>query len=77
MKVRTLEEQYMFSYKLLSIVMPIASIFFISIGILLSVLLKEVFWCGLILVGIGIMTIVGLVFIRKYILKKVNQLKKV
>lgn len=76
MKIKTLEEQYTLSYKRLSIIMPIASIFFITSGILLGIFLRDIFWCGLILIGIGILTIVGFVLIRKYIFNKINSLKK-
>ena len=75
MKIKTLEDQYILSYNLLKVVMPLASIVFFIAGVVLAIALKEVWWCGLILIGIGGLTLVEFIFIRKYLLKKIDQLK--
>lgn len=75
MKIKTLEEQYILSYNLLKVVMPLASIIFLIAGVVLAIALKEVWWVGLILIGISGVTLVEFIFIRKYLLNKINQLK--
>ncbi|MDE7213249.1 MAG: hypothetical protein K2N42_01560, partial [Anaeroplasmataceae bacterium] len=75
MKIKTLEDQYILSYNLLKVVMPLASIIFLITGVVLAIALKEVWWGGLILIGIGGLTLVEFIFIRKYLLKKIDQLK--
>lgn len=76
MKVKTLLEQYIFSYNLLKAVMPLLSLVFIVAGIVLAISLKEVFWVGLILIGVGGLTILEFILIRKFLLNKINQLKE-
>ncbi len=76
MEVKTLSEQYIFSYNLLKVVMPLLSLVWILAGIVLSISLKEVFWVGLILIGVGGLTILEFIFIRKFLLNKINQSKE-
>lgn len=76
MKVKTLLEQYIFSYNLLKVAMPLLSVGWILAGIVLAISLKEVFWVGLILIGVGGLTILEFIFIRKFLLNKINQLKE-
>lgn len=76
MRVKTLLEQYIFSYNLLKVVMPLLSVVLIVAGIVLAISLKEVFWVRLILVGVGGLTILEFIFIRKFLLNKINQLKE-
>ncbi len=76
MEVKSLSEQYIFSYNLLKVVMPLLSLVWILAGIVLSISLKEVFWVGLILIGVGGLTILEFIFIRKFLLNKINQLKE-
>ena len=75
MKVKTLEEQYIFSYNILKVAMPLFSLVFIVEGIVLAIFLKEVFWVGLILIGVGGLIILEFIFIRKFLLNKINQFK--
>ena len=76
MKIKTLEEQYIFSYNILKVAMPLFSLVWIVSGSVLAIFLKEVFWVGLILIGGGGLIILEFIFIRKFLLNKINQLKE-
>ncbi len=76
MKIKTLEEQYIFSYNILKVAMPLFSLVWIVSGSVLAIFLKEVFWVGLILIGVGGLIILEFIFIRKFLLNKINQLKE-
>ncbi len=76
MKIKTLEEQYIFSYNILKVAMPLFSLVWIVSGSVLAIFLKEVFWVGLILIGVGGLIILEFLFIRKFLLNKINQLKE-
>ncbi|MEG1528651.1 MAG: hypothetical protein RR248_05370 [Clostridia bacterium] len=75
MKDLSLLEQYEFSLKMLSIVMPILAVIMVIIGIILSIALQKVFWVGLIIVAIGLGVFVLFVLIRKFLIWKINGLK--
>lgn len=73
--MKSLKEQYETSLKYLTAVMIVSSIFFVFIGLgILSS--KSVWWIGLILIGIGLLTLLEYYFIRKYILKKLMEIEK-
>ena len=76
MKVKTLEEQYIFSYNILKVAMPLFSLVWIVAGIVLAISFKEIFWMGLILIGVGGLIILEFIFMRKFLLNKINQLKE-
>ena len=64
MKIKTLEEQYIFSYNILKVAMSLFSLVWIVSGSVLAIFLKEVFWGGLILIGVGGLIILELLLIR-------------
>ena len=76
MKIKTLEEQYIFSYNILKVAMPLFSLVWIVSGSVLAIFLKAVFWVGLILIDVGGLIILEFIFIRKFLLNKINQLKE-
>lgn len=75
MKVKTLEEQYIFSYNILKVAMPLFSLVWIVAGIVLAISFKEIFWMGLIFIGVGGLIILEFIFMRKFLLNKINQFK--
>ena len=76
MKGKTLKEQYIFSYNILKVIMPLFSLVWIVAGIVLAISFKEIFWMGLILIGVGGLIILEFIFMRKILLNKINQLKE-
>lgn len=74
--INTLLEQYELSLKSISIGMPLGAIIFIAAGIIFGIKYSQVFWIGIILGALGLLDIVMFVFIRRYILKRITELKQ-
>ena len=73
--MKSLKEQYETSLNYLTFVMIVASILFIFVGLgILSS--KSIWWIGLIIISIGLLTLLEYYFIRKYILKKLMDIEK-
>ena len=75
MRIYSLKEQYEFSLKLLSILMPTVSSIFIFSGICI-LFVKTIWWVGLVFIGIGLLTLLEYYFIRKYAKKKIKELNR-
>lgn len=74
--MKTLLDQYKFSFKVIGVSMPILSAAMILTGIIISIVMREVFWVGLIITAIGLLTILEFFLIRKYLVKKIAQLQQ-
>lgn len=74
--MKTLLDQYKFSLKVIGVSMPILSAAMILTGIIISIVMREVFWVGLIITAIGLLTILEFFLIRKYLVKKIAQLQQ-
>ncbi len=76
-KINSLLEQYKFSWKMLSISMPISAVVFFVFGIILSVINGKFLWWGLVIgLAIALMIIIIYIFIRKYMLRKIAELEQ-
>ena len=76
MKINSLLDQYELSLKTTSISMPLGAIIFIVGGIIACIKYSQIFWVGIILGVLGVIEIVMFVFIRRYLLKKIAELKQ-
>ena len=71
-QTNSLLEQYELSLKTTSVSMPLGAIILIVGGIIAAIKYSKVFWVGIILGALGLLVIVMFVFIRKYLLKKID-----
>ena len=77
MKIKSLLEQYEFSLKCLTVSMPIAAAIFVIAGIVTLIkYINSMSWFCLIFFGLAAMVIVEYFVIRRYMLKKIAQLKE-
>ncbi len=76
-KINSLLDQYKFSLKTMSVSMPLAAVIAVITGIVYGVINREIWWvCVIIGVVLGLIPIVMYIFIRKYMLKKIDELKQ-
>ncbi len=68
--------RYEFALKRNDIIMIISSVIFFVGGIVSFITYLSIFWCGFIFIGFGVLTLVYLLVLRKYIIKKINFLKE-
>lgn len=71
-----LKQQYEFSLKILTILMPISAVFFVVMGIVFCFKLGQLFYFAFIFFGISAMVLGMFFFIRAYIKKKLSEIEK-
>lgn len=74
MKHFTLLEQYKFVKKAYGIAMPLISLIFFVIAVVMFFKYSNMIWPGFIFLGIAIMVLIIYIFIRKYLNKKIIEL---
>lgn len=75
MKIKTLLDQYEFSLKTYNVLMPITIAFWVIASIVAFVKYPDA-WLGLIFLALGGVTALMFVLIRKYLKKKIKELRE-
>lgn len=71
-----LKQQYEFSLKILTILMPISAVFFVVMGIVFCFKLGQFFYFAFIFFGISAIVLGMFFFIRAYIKSKILEIDK-
>lgn len=75
-KTYSLSEQYEFSLKTISIGMPLCAIILVVAGIVCCIMEQVATWVGILLISLGVLVVAMYIFMRKYMLKRIDELKQ-
>ena len=75
-KTYTLLEQYEFSLKTISLSMPLVAVVLAVVGIVVCIVRPAITWVGILFIGLGVVTVAMYLFLRWYMLKRINELEQ-
>lgn len=72
-QINSLLDLYRMKLNMMTILMPLVASVLIVMGIIAAV--KIVYWFGLILIAVGLIMVVAFIFMRKHMIKIINELE--
>ncbi|MCM1359381.1 MAG: hypothetical protein NC183_02480 [Corallococcus sp.] len=72
----SLSDYYEWSLKNISIAMPVSAVILFVAAVVVGIKYSQIYWLGILFAALGFITIVMFVFIRRYMLRKIAELKQ-